>query len=213
MLFSVHPVEIVRKGYNQAAERYLAERRLDGGDLVMLDEFETRVPKGGRVLDLGCGAGVPVAKRLAERYGVTGIDISENQIRLAREAVTGAEFRVADMIEAEIGEAVYDGVVSFYAMIHVPREHHRAILAKVRRALKPGGVALLCLGAEDLEADIDEICGAEMFWSHFDAGTYLQMLPEVGLSVEIGRLVTDASCPDAKHLFVVARAVLKTQGC
>ena len=40
-----------------------------------------------RVLDLGCGAGVPIARRLAERYKVTGVDISERQIMLVRRNV------------------------------------------------------------------------------------------------------------------------------
>ena len=43
--------------------------------------------EGETILDLGCGAGVPVTKQLAKRFAVTGVDISEAQLRIARDRV------------------------------------------------------------------------------------------------------------------------------
>lgn len=199
------PVEVVRRGYDAVAETYLRERLTDSADVRLIAELESRLPDGAKVLDLGCGAGAPVAARLAQRFRVTGLDISESQLQLARHAVPTADFVLANMITADLGKAIYDGVCSYYAMIHVPRDSHRDILQKVYQALKPGGVALLCLGAQDLEADYDEICGTPMFWSHFDADTYLAMLPVLGFDIEVSALVTDESYPESRHLFVLVR--------
>lgn len=199
------PIDVVRRGYDAVAQAYRRLRLTDSADIRMLTELESRLTDGAKVLDLGCGAGFPVAARLAKRFRVTGLDISESQLQLAREAVPSADFILANMVTADLGEAIYDGVCSYYAMIHVPRSHHRDILDKVYRALGPGGIALLCLGAQDIEADYDEMCGTPMFWSHFDADTYLAMLPELGFDVEVDALVPDESYPESRHLFVLVR--------
>ena len=132
------------------------------------------------------------------------MDFSYAQIEMARTAVPNAAFIQADMIEADLGEACYEGVCSYYAIIHIPREHHRAILAKVHRALVPGGLALLCLGANDIEEDTtDDYHGEPMYWSHFDGETYLAMLQDVGFTIDQDWLVSDATCAGAEHLFVL----------
>jgi len=196
-------VEAVKRGYDQIAAAYLAERNRPSTDLAQLDEFERLVPPGSQVLDLGCGAGRPVLARLARQYRVTGLDFSESQLALARQLVPEAELVQADMVRADLGEAQWHGIVSFYALIHVPREHHRRLLQKVLQALAPRGIALLCLGANDLEADWDDYHGATMFWSHFDTDTYLRMIDEVGFERLRYEEVVDDSYPEGRHLFVL----------
>jgi SAM-dependent methyltransferase len=82
---------IVQAGYDAMAERYLGWGPTIGEPRErMLDALLERLEPGARVLELGCGAGIPVTRRLAERHTVTGVDISEAQLRLAREHVPGA---------------------------------------------------------------------------------------------------------------------------
>lgn len=93
------PKRIVADGYDQIAETFLAWAQR-GSSVVReryLQALRTQLPDGARVLDLGCGAGVPVARRLAERFDVTGVDISRRQIELARENVPNATFIQANM--------------------------------------------------------------------------------------------------------------------
>ena len=72
------PRRVVADGYDAMAERYLAWSRkvVDPTRDRLLDELIGRLPDEARVLDLGCGAGVPWTKRLAEKFEVTGVDIS-----------------------------------------------------------------------------------------------------------------------------------------
>ena len=196
----------VREGYNVIAERYLSERKRDSEDVRLLDELIERLPAHAKVLDAGCGAGVPISKMLSERFHVTGVDFSEAQIQLARRNVPHATFLCEDMTELNFPDNTFDGVTSYYAIIHIPREQHQALLANFHRILKPGGLALLCLGAEHLIDDIDEnFYGARMYWSHYDRETYLKMLTELGFQLIWSRLVADESCEGAKHLFVLAQ--------
>jgi ubiquinone/menaquinone biosynthesis C-methylase UbiE len=196
----------VREGYNVIAERYLSERKRDSEDVRLLDELIERLPAHAKVLDAGCGAGVPISQMLSERFHVTGVDFSEAQIQLARRNVPHATFLCEDMTELNFPDNTFDGVTSYYAIIHIPREQHQALLANFHRMLKPGGLALLCLGADHLIDDIDEnFYGARMYWSHYDRETYLGLLKELGFQLIWSRLVADESCEGAKHLFVLAQ--------
>ncbi|RPJ25379.1 MAG: class I SAM-dependent methyltransferase [Chloroflexi bacterium] len=196
----------VKDGYNAIADRYLAERRRDSGDVRLLDEFMEKLPVNAQVLDAGCGAGIPISQLLSERFQVTGVDFSEAQIELAKKHVPNARFICQDMTKLDFPENTFDGICSYYAIIHIPREEHQPLLANFHRMLKPGGFALLCLGAENLIDDIDEnYLGTRMYWSHYDAQTYLKMLKGCGFSIIWSKRVADETCQGAGHLFVLAQ--------
>lgn len=200
------PFELVKSSYDSIAAKYLADRGRHSADVGLLGELEARLARGAQVLDIGCGAGMPIAERLAKGFRVTGVDISAAQIEKARSAVPHATFHRANVLDWDMGDDAYDGICSYYALIHVPREHHEDLLRRALRALRPGGLAILCLGAEDIEADVaDDYFGQRMFWSHFDAPTYLKMLVDVGFAVDRHWFVQDESCPSANHLFVLAQ--------
>ena len=195
--------DIVKSGYNKIADRYLAERTRDSEDVRLLDEFITRLPKGAKVLDAGCGAGIPISQMLSEKFEVTGVDFSEAQIELARKNVPHANFICEDMTKLDFPENTFDGICSYYAIIHIPREEHQALLANFYRMLKTSGVALLCLGAENLTDDIEEnYLGTRMYWSHYDRETYLKMLKECGFAILWSKFVSEGT---AGHLFVLIR--------
>lgn len=196
----------VKDGYNTIANRYLAERTRDSQDVRLLDELMERLPGNAKVLDAGCGAGIPISQILSERFQVTGVDFSEAQVELARKNVPAAKFLCEDITKLDFPDETFDGITSYYAIIHIPREEHQALLANFHRMLKPGGLALLCLGAEHLIDDIDEnYLGTRMYWSHYDADTYLNMLRDCGFEILWSRNVTDATCEGAGHLFVLAQ--------
>jgi hypothetical protein len=74
------------------------------------------------------------------------------------------------------------------------------------RLLKPSGLALLCLGAGDLESDIVEDClGARMYWSHYDVDTNLHLLSACGFELIWSQVVADATSPGSGHLFVLVQ--------
>ncbi len=198
--------KIVKEGYNAIADRYLAERRRDSQDIRLLGEFIARLPVNAKVLDAGCGAGIPISQMLSEHFRVTGVDFSEAQIELAKKHVPNGTFICQDMTKLDFPDESFDGICSYYAIIHIPREDHQPLLANFHRMLKPGGLALLCLGAEHLIDDIDEnYLGTRMYWSHYDTETYLKMLEECGFSVIWSKHITDETCEGAGHLFVLVK--------
>ena len=195
--------ETVKAGYNQIANQYLSTRTADSEDVRLLGDFIELLSPSAKVLDAGCGAGVPISGLLAERFDVTGVDFSEAQIELAKQNVPNAKFLCEDMTRLKFLANTFDGICSYYAIIHIPREEHHLLLLNFYHMLKTGGVALLCLGAENLIDDIDEnYLGARMYWSHYDSKTYLRLLKESGFIVIWSKYIKDGS---SGHLFVLAQ--------
>ena len=67
-----------RADYDRIAASWIhARRELPARDATLIDEFMARLPAGGRVLDLGCGTGRPIAMLLAARgFVIHGVDRS-----------------------------------------------------------------------------------------------------------------------------------------
>lgn len=198
--------EIVRKGYDKIANDYLAERNEDLEEMSFLPEFSSYIPKDGRVLDVGCGGGVPFTKYLSEQFEVIGIDISEKQIELAKKNAPNTTLYCMDMTNLKFTNDYFDGLLAYYSIIHVPRNEQQDLLANFYRMLKPNGVALLSLhSSDDPESYYDDFFGEKMYWSGFDAETNLRILREIGFKIIWSKLVADSLSEEYKHLFVLLR--------
>jgi cyclopropane fatty-acyl-phospholipid synthase-like methyltransferase len=172
---------VVIEGYDRCAAAFNAERATEQADALAL-LFE-RVPRGSRVLDLGCGTGVPVARTLAEKYDVVGADISASQLALARRQAPGVALVRADMGSLHFPPATFDAVVSFYAVFHLPREEQPALFGRIREWLRPSGYLLVSLGRTNEPPYTEEFFGVEMYWSHYGTAQYRQMLLDAGFEL------------------------------
>lgn len=199
----------VRQGYERVAEAYLADRPFDSPDVVALSQLTSRLASGALVLDAGCGAGLPIAAQLSRSYRVVGVDFSPRQLKLAAQNVPAALLACQDLTRLGLAAGVFDAVCSYYAIIHIPRAEHASVLADFHRLLRPGGLAFLCLGAQDLDDDFDDdFYGARMYWSHFDGATNLELLRQTGFDVLWWEVISDSLGGEAAtggHLFALAR--------
>jgi ubiquinone/menaquinone biosynthesis C-methylase UbiE len=196
------PKAQVRESYNRIAAAYLSSRRRDGPDVALLDDLVAALPPQARVLDAGCGAGVPIAEQLATRASVVGVDFAEVQLGLARRHVPTGLFVCADLVALPFADASFDAICSYYAVIHIPREQHAGVLGGFARVLRSRGLALLCLGAADLPSWTEEYFDAPMYWSHYDATTSLSLVEAAGFRLVWHRWVAEGP---GGHLFVLAQ--------
>jgi SAM-dependent methyltransferase len=177
----------VEAGYDLMAEQYLATKnREDPLALTALGDLASLLPRDAAVLDLGCGAGVPVTRWLSDKgFAVTGVDVSARQLKLARTYVPEATFIKADMTEVTFPPGSLDAVVAFYSIIHLPRTEHPALLGRIHRWLRPEGIFLATMTLTDYEGRDDdwEGWGAPMVWSHYDGDTNVAMLREAGFVI------------------------------
>jgi SAM-dependent methyltransferase len=204
------PKRVVAAGYDAMAERYLAWSDLQPSATRMqyLALAQDLIPIDADVLDLGCGAGIPMSATLAAGRSLTGVDISAVQIALARANVPSATFVQADMTTLDFPPGSFDAVVAFYSLTHVPRAEHAALFGRIRTWLRPGGLFLASLGVEDSPDEIEaDWLGVDMFFSHFSARVNRRLIAEAGLIVERAVVVAEPEDRhDARFLWVVARA-------
>lgn len=198
--------DIVRRGYNRLSDLYRSADEEPEEYRQWLDELLRRLEPSSRVLDLGCGNGVPVARRLAHAgHIVTGLDLSDRQIDRARSLVPEATFIRADMTAHDFGVACFDAVVALYSLIHLPLDRQPLVIERIAAGLVGGGVLLATVGWDAWTgADPDWLGGGtDMWWSHADQSTYRLWLEQANFEVESVELVAEG--PASGHALIWAR--------
>jgi len=129
----------VSSSLGQLYEAHHRQRRNDG-DFVFVPEriplFQEAIGKGRHVLDLGCRSGA-LTRHFLEGNAVVGIDV--DPAALAKAQQLGITPVVADVDEPlQLDSETFDAVVAGELLEHV--RFPRALVAEVRRVLRPGGV-------------------------------------------------------------------------
>jgi SAM-dependent methyltransferase len=113
-----------------------------------------QIDRGARVLDAGCGTGLPTTRQLLDAgLQVTGIDISEVMLQLARRNVPRADLRRLDLAEVDTGLGTFEAVTAFFSLLMLPKAEIPAVLGNLRDVLVPGGLLALAM----VEADLDDV--------------------------------------------------------
>lgn len=138
----MHPKDIVRTGYDSVSYTYRGDiEDVDCAEYHQwLDELMPLLSAGTPVLDLGCGCGLPVAKRLAPIHRVTGVDISPVQIQRARQLVPQAHFLCTDMLAVDFPPAHFEAIVSFYATFMCRLPNSAGCFTRCNAGSGPGGM-------------------------------------------------------------------------
>ncbi len=139
---------------------------------------------GARILDAGCGTGLPTARQLTEAgMSVRGIDISPVMLNLARENVPSATFTEMDIMDLGREAGEFEAVAAFFSLLMLPRREIPAALGRFREVLVPGG--LLVLGM--VEADVDDLpipfLGAPVRVSGYPRGELRDVVTAAGFTV------------------------------
>lgn len=202
---------LVRRSYDRCAQRYVGTRREEGEPA--LAHLLERLGAGAAVLDIGCGGGVPVARTLARKADVIGVDLSSQMIRIARENVPRATFLQGDILEQEFDEGQFDAVVAFYSIFHLPREEHGTLFRRIYAWLKPGGYLMATLSQWNEPAYTeDDFFNETMYWSNYSLSEYLDLLGGLGFRIEeqkvVGHGFDDDELRSEHHPLVLARKPL-----
>ena len=131
--------------YDRVAEPYAEMVRTGLDDLPLerdlVDHFARRVlaAGGGPVLDVGCGPGWLTGYLASRGLSVSGVDVSANMLRLARQNNAGPSFAVASLTELPMPDDSLAGVFCWYVLHHVPDEDLASAVAQLARVTRPGG--------------------------------------------------------------------------
>jgi 2-polyprenyl-3-methyl-5-hydroxy-6-metoxy-1,4-benzoquinol methylase len=112
-------------------------------------ERELGADRSKRILDIGCGTGRHAIELAKRGYRVTGFDLSEGQLHLAREKAAAAnmtvDFQRRDATQPHFNQE-FDAAIMFcegaFSLMETDGKNF-AILAHAAAALRPGGKLLL----------------------------------------------------------------------
>jgi SAM-dependent methyltransferase len=162
-------------GFDRHRARVLFERG-------WLERFAALVPEGAAVLDLGCGAGEPIARWLIEAgYRVTGVDFAQAMLAIARARFSGHEWLAGDMRALDLGRR-FGGIIAWDSFFHLTAEDQRGMFPIFARHLSAGGALLFTSGPDASEA-IGSVEGRRVYHASLSPAEYLGLLEAEGLAV------------------------------
>jgi SAM-dependent methyltransferase len=184
-------------GFDRHRGRRLIER-------AWLDRFLALVPDGEPVLDLGCGAGEPIARYLIEKgCEVWGADFAEPMLALARARFPAARWVHADMRTLDLGRT-FGGIVAWDSFFHLTMDEQRAVIPLLTRHLSPGGALLLTVGPDEGEVT-GTVEGEAVYHASLSPAEYARLLAASGLAVT-AFVAEDQACDFHSVLLATAKA-------
>ncbi len=179
-------LDLNKKAWDNLAENY-DERQISPISDVF-KQFLNRLPKKGHLLDLGCGTGIPYARYMIENsFSVTGIDLSDEMIKVASRNVPEASFIQISMTEIPFRE-MFDGIVSSFSMLLLSPEMFVEAGKKIQMALRDGGVFYLSLdeppnSSEDADGEaFVNIMGQDMYSRAYSVDEIRDVFSSLGFS-------------------------------
>lgn len=139
--------------YEENAETYAEQTRAI--DLAHLYKpFFKYIPRGGKILDVGCGAGRDLKRFIDEGYEAVGIDPSETLAAMASE-FSGCEVLISSAQNINFSQE-FDGVWACASLIHLPRHELGDALGKISHALRTEGVLFVSMQIGSGEMVMDD---------------------------------------------------------
>lgn len=178
--------------YARHAHRFDVARTRCLMERPYLEKASALAPPPGRVLDLGCGSGEPIARYFVENgYGVTGVDPVAAMLEMCRQRFPEMTWWQADMRRLDLARE-FEIVIAWDSFFHLRPSDQREMFETFRRHTAPGGVLVFTSGTGEGEA-VGDLFGDELYHASLDTREYTRLLEEQGYAVVLHR-VEDPDC-------------------
>ncbi|WP_058475756.1 methyltransferase domain-containing protein [Legionella steigerwaltii] len=186
----------VYETYDQIIDWYDAHRNKElNMEQLYLGKVKEYFPRGGSVLDVGCGTGEPIARFFIEAgYELTGVDASKKMIARCKQNFPNAQWILADMRAMEFNEQ-FDIVIAWHSFFHLPQADQRSTLSLLSSLVKPKGLLLFTSGPEAGEVWSDN-GGYDLYHASLDTKEYETILHSNKLQVLVHK-IRDPDCGGA----------------
>lgn len=172
--------------YEKIADIYTQQYFNDLRDTPYIDKFLTLLPKGAKVLDVGCGPG-NFAQYIHEKgFDIEGVDLSQEMLKIAKSKVPGVVFNLMDMRTLEYPECTFDGLLVAYSLIHIPSEEIHKTLIGFNTVLNPNGLLMIIAQGGEADKIVDEplLKGEQIFINFFTKERLIVFLTDAGFKIE-----------------------------
>lgn len=173
---------LTQEVYERRAAQFDAERPKSLIEGRWLDQFLAWIQPHGLILDLGCGAGDPIAGYFLGRgFRVIGVDASSEMVALAERRFPDSDWRVGDMRRLDLSES-FDGIIAWNSFFHLMPEEQRDVLRLLGRHLNAGAALLLTVGPEAGEVT-GRVGGEPVYHASLAPEEYFELLEGLGIDV------------------------------
>jgi cyclopropane fatty-acyl-phospholipid synthase-like methyltransferase len=194
---------IADEWHSNGRDQSYVDRVLGYVDLVLKD-----LQRGARVLDLGCGTGVPIAKHVIQRgFHVVAVDESQKMLEIAKKEVPEAELIHDNMVNVQL-TGRFAAAIAWDSLFHVERKYHSSIFNKLARSLEDGGKLLLSVGGSGADSFRSEMFGHTFFYSGHEPEVTRKLLEDAGFEIELWEVDDPSS---RGHIAVIARRVFQAE--
>jgi SAM-dependent methyltransferase len=169
--------------YERHADNFDRDRSRSLQEKAWLDRFLGHVRRSGKVLDIGCGMGEPMARYCLEGgFHVTGIDSSPSMIAMCRARFPHAEWLVADMRDLALNRR-FDGLLAWDSFFHLSADDQRAMFPRFARHAESGAPLMFTSGTSEGEV-IGSFRGEPLYHASLDTSEYEHLLSTNNFSVQ-----------------------------
>ena len=157
--------------------------------------IQKNIPTHGKILDVGCGTGVPIAQFFIDHgYCVTGIDASIKMIERCKKQFPNQQWILSDM-RTFISDEEFDLVIAWHSFFHLPHDDQRTTLKLFTTFLEKNGLLVFTSGPEYGEVWSDN--GSEnLYHASLSSDEYKKILSDNDCDVLIHN-INDSECGGA----------------
>lgn len=178
--------------YDAMSDNYDRDRGKALMEKPYLDEVVKAIPAGGRVLDLGCGTGEPIARYLIEQgLDLTGVDGARRMIEICRQRFPDSEWLRVDMRDLQLGQK-FDALIAWDSLFHLNPSDQQYLFSRLATHLRPGGILLFTSGHTAGET-FGTIAEKKVYHASLATDTYRELLQTNGFQV-LSHVVEDPDC-------------------
>ncbi len=181
----------IKETYNKIAEEWHMQHQTDDWWKNATDTFITFLKKDDLVLDIGCGGGTKSKYLLNHGLKVTGIDISDKMIEIAKRENPAGNFYSMDLAEVKNLENDFDGIFIQAVLLHVPKDEVAEKFKDIVSKLKVGGFIYASVKEkkeggvdEEIKTENDYGYSYERFFSYYTQDEMKKLFTDLNLNIE-----------------------------
>jgi SAM-dependent methyltransferase len=170
--------------YDLIADWY-AKERLGPGGVPEVESMIASLPPAASVLDVGCGNGIPLTKKLLDAgFKVVGVDSSPRMLERFEVNCPDTPFMLGQIQSAELGSRMFDAAIAWGVLFHLEPNEQRKAIANIASALKPRGRLLFTAGDVDGSKHGEPMNGVPFDYWSFSIEGYRELLRANGLTLD-----------------------------
>lgn len=178
--------------YEKLGKKYI--EGIAGAVIRELPDFIILLPRGGKVLDVGCAGGRDSKKLVEAGFEVTGIDLVNVFLEEARKNVPQAKFIKMDLLELEFPGNYFDGIWAEAVLLHLKKEDIPRALKGFYRILRPKGKLYIDVKRGSGEKYKGERLsgGEKRFFSYFLKNEFEKFVKDADFRIVFSKILPDS---------------------